>query len=245
MAGPSSNKEWLFWGRTDPLFGVATVSGRHRDGAAPWTRADFLESGRRYFADVWRQWSQYGVAATHCVEIGCGSARITYQLAQVFDHVTAVDVSQHQLELAAEMLADQGGRVALHRVDDPSLPLPDATVDAVFSCEVFQHFDSYAPMRAYIAEAFRVLQPGGTFAFQVPVRGVHKPTFLSSSFRTRVLQVLRLFGRRRMMIYQRVDADTLIASLDAIGFIDIEMRVFRVADHHGVHAYFFARRPSP
>lgn len=243
MSGPRSNKEWIFWGRTDPLFGVATRPGKERESGSPWTRDEFLESGRRYFADVWRQWRQFGVTTSHCVEIGCGSARITTQLALVFDRVTALDVSPDQLARAAEMLGDRRDRVTLACVGQPEIPLPDACADAVFSCEVFQHFDSEAPFNDYMREASRVLRSGGTMCFQRPVRGIHAASLLASPVRTLALRLLRLLGRRRMMIYRRVDANQVMRTLASLGFTDIELRVFHVAEHDGVHAYFFARKP--
>jgi hypothetical protein len=41
-----SNVEWQAWGEKDPLFGVIPLTGRERDGAKPWTDADFYETGR-------------------------------------------------------------------------------------------------------------------------------------------------------------------------------------------------------
>jgi ubiquinone/menaquinone biosynthesis C-methylase UbiE len=242
MKVPSSNKEWLFWGRTDPLFGVATRSGREADGRNPWTAEEFLDAGRLYFADVWRQWTQFGVGSGHCVEIGCGSARVTSQLVSVFDHVTALDVSPDQLARASELLGSARSRVSLRCVSAPSIPLPDGSADAVFSCEVFQHFESDTPFLEYLREAFRVLTPSGTICFQVPVGGFQSPSFLSSAVRTRVLGVLRRLGRRRLMIYRRFQGDVVLESLRSLGFRDVEMRLFHI-EQEGYHAYFFGRKP--
>ena len=243
MSSPRSNKEWVFWGRTDPLFGVASRPGKEFRGSSPWTEDEFLEMGRLYFTDVWRQWRQFGVGSFHCIEIGCGSGRITSQLAQVFDQVTALDVSPEQLARASALLGENRQRVTLARVSSPAIPLPDACSDAVFSCEVFQHFDSDAPFNAYMREAFRVLQTGGTICFQIPVRSVHRASLLALPFRTQLLRLLRLLGRRRMMIYRQFGAPQVFDTLTTTGFRDLEMRVFRAAEEHGFHAYFFGRKP--
>lgn len=239
-----SNQEWMFWGRHDPLYGVVTQPGRQIGGRAPWTPEKFLETGRLYFADVYRQWQQYGVGWEHCVEIGCGSGRITRQLAIRFHRVTAVDVSPEQLEIARRLLGDTAGRVTFAVVSDPALPLADGTCDGVFSCEVFQHFDTPQPMSNYLIEATRVLSPGGTVCFQVPVRGVHPRSFLSSPLRTAALRLLRRLGRRRMMIYQQYTANLILDLLTRAGFQDLEMRLFHAAQHEGFHAYFFGRKPG-
>lgn len=239
-----SNKEWIFWGRTDPLFGVASKSGREFDGPNPWTNDEFLEMGRKYFSEVWRQWEQYGTPGSkHCVEIGCGAGRITNQLVQVFDHVTALDVSPDQLAHASELLGEMRDRVTLTCVINPSIPLSDESCDAVFSCEVFQHFDTNNPLSEYMYEAFRVLCPGGTVCFQVPVHGITPATFLSSTIRWIILRSLRMLGRRRMMIYRRYRAMSVLKLLRVIGFRDLEVRMFHAEEQPGYHAYFYARKP--
>ncbi len=243
MKVPVSNKEWLFWGRADPLLGVATRPGKGVDGPHPWTPHEFLEAGRIYFADVWRQWASFGVGRGHCVEIGCGSARITSELVKIFEHVTALDVSPEQLARASEHLGDAGGRVSLRCVSEPAIPLPESSADAVFSCEVFQHFESDAPLLQYLREAFRVLKPAGTICFQLPIAGLQPPSFLSSSARTRVLSVLRRLGRRRLMIYRAYHGHAVLNTLASLGFLDVELRVFRPAGEQGHQAYFFGRKP--
>lgn len=134
-------------------------------------------------------------------------------------------------------------RVAFKCVTDPEIPVPDASCDAVFSCEVFQHFDSDLPFDCYLGEAFRVLQPGGTLCFQVPVHGAHAASFLSSRLRLRLLRVLRKMGRRRMMMYRHYRVPTVLNTLRTLGFRDLERRMFQAEEQPGFHAYFFARKP--
>ncbi len=199
--------------------------------------------GRRYFSEVWRQWRQFGAGSEHCVEIGCGAGRITNQLIQVFEQVTAIDVSPHQLAQASELLGEELRRVTLTCVTNPEIPLPDRSCDAVFSCEVFQHFDTDKPFGEYLYESFRVLRAGGTICFQIPVHGIHPATFLSSTVRSLLLRALRRLGRRRMMIYRRYRATSVLRLLRVTGFRDLEMRLFHAEEQHGFHAYFFARKP--
>jgi ubiquinone/menaquinone biosynthesis C-methylase UbiE len=240
----SSNREWIYWGRTDPLFAVATLPGKAADGHAPWSDADFLEMGREYFADVWSQWAQYGAGSDRCVEIGCGSGRITAQLVQHFRQVSAVDVSPDQLRRAEQLLGAAADRVSFACVTTPELPLASGSCDGMFSCEVFQHFDSIEPVAAYLGECGRVIRPGGTICFQLPVRGLQRVTFTSSAVRAAVLRVLRRFGRRRMMMYRRYDAATVLRAVEHAGFSRVELRWFHVARERGYVAYFFATRTA-
>lgn len=240
-----TNKEWIFWGEHDPLFAVTTRQGKDIGGEAPWTAEEFLATGDRYFADVYRQWQQYGVGSDHCVEIGCGSGRITRPLLRRFNRVTAVDVSPAQLENARRLLGDDARRVTFTLVSQPALPVDGESCDGVFSCEVFQHFDSETPLAAYLRDAARVLKPNGTICFQVPVRGVSRRSFLSSRVRHAALRLARKLGRRRMMIYRQYDASTILHLLVQNGFCEPEMRVFRAAEQEGMHAYFLAKKPAP
>jgi ubiquinone/menaquinone biosynthesis C-methylase UbiE len=237
-----SNREWIFWGRHDPLYAVTTRPGKEMGGPAPWTPEEFLEVGRLYFADVYRHWQQYGVGSEHCVEIGCGSGRITRQLISRFRRVTALDVSVEQLQNARRLLGASASGVALTLVSEPILPLPNVSCDAVFSCEVFQHVDTHQPIADYLREAHRVLVPGGTVCFQLPVRGVHRSSFLSSRARTAMLRLLRRLGRRRMMIYRQYPADLVFRLLTDAKFQNLEMRLFQAAQHEGFVAYFFGRK---
>lgn len=112
----------------------------------------------------------------------------------------------------------------------------------MFSCEVFQHLDSDDPVRAYLVESFRVLAKEGTVCFQVPVRGLHPWSFLSSRTRYLLLLGLRKLGRRRMMMYRRFRADAVLKILESIGFVDVELRLFHADEQPGFHAYFLARK---
>src|SRR5689334_10746121 len=136
----SSNVEWRRWGEIDPLYGVASARGRERGGAHPWSDAEFHELGARHWAAFQPAWRRYGLDYASCLEIGCGAGRMTAQLAREFGIVHAVDVSRGMIDYAAERVT--GTNVQFHLTDGGSLPIPPASVTAVFSTHVFQHFDS-------------------------------------------------------------------------------------------------------
>lgn len=238
-----SDPEWQFWGQHDPLYAVATIRDKHIGGEAAWTAEEFLENGRRYFVAVRTQWQQYGMGAEHCVEIGSGSGRITGQLARHFRRVTGLDVSSAQIATAQRLLGTETTGVQFMLVSDPVIPLPDGSCDAVFSCEVFQHFDDDEGLNAYVREAHRVLQSGGTLCFQLPLRGLQPRSLLASPLRNMVLRLLRRLGRRRMMIYRTYEASAVFERLQRAGFASLELRVFK-AEGHGRHCYFFATKPT-
>ena len=105
--------------------------------------------------------AQWGTA----VEIGCGLGRICLALSERFQHVVGYDISAEMLRQAEVVVA--GRPVDLRLTDGATLPgLADASADLVVTFTVFQHIPDVRVIRSYIAEAGRVLAPGGVFAFQ-------------------------------------------------------------------------------
>jgi SAM-dependent methyltransferase len=97
------------------------------------------------------------------VEIGPGGGRWSVVLQPRSERLVLVDVAQRPLDLVAERLRDaQNVRCLL--TDGASLQgIDDASVDAVWSFDVFVHV---APVTQadYLAEVARVLRPGGVAA---------------------------------------------------------------------------------
>jgi ubiquinone/menaquinone biosynthesis C-methylase UbiE len=94
-------------------------------------------------------------AGARVLEIGCGTGNYSLALAELTGAVvTGIDPSARMLAQArarSSAISFLSGR-AEH------LPLPDASVDLVFSVDVIHHV---ADRRAFFAEAARVLVPGG------------------------------------------------------------------------------------
>lgn len=88
------------------------------------------------------------------LDLGCGKGRFAGILAARGARVVGLDVS-------AAMLAGADGS-SLHRVQGSArrLPFAPASFDAAVAVEVFEHLDP-AALDATLAEAARVLRPGG------------------------------------------------------------------------------------
>jgi len=238
-----SDREWIWWGRHDPLWAVNSRRGKERGAAEAWREEEFLESGRRYFAAVAAQWRQYGMGHDHVAEIGCGAGRITAQLLTVFDHVTAIDVSPDQMALAHRLLGADAERVRF-TTPDPQTLIPAGAYDGLFSCEVFQHFSSFQGIEDYCRAASALLVPGGSLCIHVPVWRVQRVPLARYGLQRAARVLKRLAGGRRMMEYRMYPAPRMFDMLRAAGYVDCELRVFPVADHDEGHTYFFARTPS-
>jgi phosphoethanolamine N-methyltransferase len=99
------------------------------------------------------------------LDIGCGSGGITVALAR--DHgagkVLGIDVEGPVCAKARARVAKAGlaDRIEIREVRPGPFPLPDGSVDLVFSKDSIVHIPDKA---ALAAEAFRVLRHGGWFA---------------------------------------------------------------------------------
>ena len=86
------------------------------------------------------------------VELACGDGRVAMHLARAGASVLGVDLSP-------EFMAPEAAReVELRLCDAAALDVEDASVDAVYSFDAFEHF---ADPAAVLDEVYRVLKPGG------------------------------------------------------------------------------------
>ena len=246
-----SDQEWILWGRKDPLFAVASWKGRDKDGPNPWSKAEFYSLGRSDWIDFSDRWSAYGFAKEHCLEIGCGAGRITSQLAETFLRVTATDVSLDQVQLARQ--STPADKVNFLITDGTKLPLPNASISAVFSCHVFQHFNSTDDAARVFQEIYRVLIPRGSICIHLPL--FELPSSPIRPFLRLLLQAWKQAGNFRAMIrrmrkvplmrglpYERTQMQK---RLDALGFSQIETHGFCMRSDHAWHEVLFARKDSP
>jgi SAM-dependent methyltransferase len=102
------------------------------------------------------------------LDLCCGTGRHTVYLAGHGFHVHAVDVSSHAVEITSKRVADERHRnVSVAVGDARSIPLASASVDAVVCTWSLGH-GYRADLVATVAEAARVLRPGGLFLADVP-----------------------------------------------------------------------------
>src|SRR6266550_754074 len=224
-----TNAEWKAWGARDPLFAVAGKEGKEVAGATPWTVEEFLAMGAADFADVHRHWEHYGLHPGRCVEIGSGSGRMTLQLAHIFESVLALDVSEHQIARAKQLLGLAGVNVDFRLIEQPVIPAGDASCDAMFTCHVFQHLPGRKAVAAFLRETYRVLRSEGTICFHIPVPGAHITSRQSDLwYRVRNIYtvVRRLVGFLKIAEYHRYPARVIFRLLVNLGFRDLELRIF-------------------
>ena len=100
-------------------------------------------------------------APRRALEIGCGPGRLMRPASAFFSEIHGVDVSDEMVRLAGDRLADIP-HAHVHSTSGADLALfQDNEFDFVYSYAVFQHIPSRNVVFEYLAEARRVLKPGG------------------------------------------------------------------------------------
>lgn len=97
------------------------------------------------------------------LELGCGTAVFLERVARTGATILGLDLSRELLAGARERLGT-AANVRLARGNAEQLPCRDAGFDAVYGSSILHHLD----LDAALAEAFRVLRPGGRVAFAEP-----------------------------------------------------------------------------
>jgi SAM-dependent methyltransferase len=247
-----SNVVWKFWGRVDPLWAVAAWKGRRKDGANPWTEEEFYALGQSDWRDFLERWQRFGVAPGKVVEIGCGAGRITRPMAEYFDSVHALDVSQEMMDFASRNIDANNVRFSI--VEDCRIPEPVSSVDAAFSVQVFQHLEEQRNVEDYFREIHRVLAPGGSMMIHVPifawpvgagdwVKRVYGLGRRVENYRlSKARRALEAGGSVGLMRMRAYPIRFFYDFLPKVGFEDVEIGIFATRSNGDPHPFVFARK---
>lgn len=100
------------------------------------------------------------------LDIGCGNGKFTRLLASLFRSVAGIDVKARKIEEAQQAARDAGLAIDFRTASADAIPFPDASFDVVAFSNSLHHMPD--PRRA-LAEAARVLRPGGWLYVMEPV----------------------------------------------------------------------------
>jgi SAM-dependent methyltransferase len=135
--------------------------------------ASYVDNARRNWATAEISWGIWSVPETEVralapvadldvVELGCGTAYVSAWLARRGARPVGIDLSENQLATARAMQAEHGLDFPLIHASAEAVPLPDGGFDLAVS----EYGASlWCDPDAWIAEAARLLRPGGRLVF--------------------------------------------------------------------------------
>ncbi|HEY0192732.1 MAG TPA: bifunctional 2-polyprenyl-6-hydroxyphenol methylase/3-demethylubiquinol 3-O-methyltransferase UbiG [Kofleriaceae bacterium] len=127
----------------DTPIALLRAESRHRN---PWIAAELDR--------------HLGAGLQRVLDLGCGGGFLANYLARRDHHVTGIDTTAENLEVARRY--DRTGTVTYLVADACALPFPDASFDVVCAMDLLEHVEDSARL---IAEASRVLAPNGLLFF--------------------------------------------------------------------------------
>lgn len=140
--------------------------------AVNYDAMDHAEVNRRFVANF----LEMAPDVCHVLDLGTGTAQIPIELCRQNSaaQVVALDAARHMLDLAAVNLTQAGlaDRVELALGDSKRLPYADAQFTAVMSNSIIHHIPE---PRLALAEAVRVVRPGGLLFFRDLMRPLDGP----------------------------------------------------------------------
>lgn len=148
------------------------------------------------------------------LDVGCGYGAGAVKFVQRYSAaaVTGIDVTPVRIASGQDYIAEHGvaDRVTLEQGDATAMTFGDASFHKLVSVECAFHFDTRAD---FLAEAARVLAPGGTLALTdiIPRRGVQPSDYLTGEITTQSQVCLD-------MPANAYDADTYAQHLVEAGF---------------------------
>jgi ubiquinone/menaquinone biosynthesis C-methylase UbiE len=154
---------------------------------------------------------------TDLLELGPGPGAATDWLRHRVGRLVAVEHEEEAVSKLTERFA--GTNVEVMPGDAAALGFPDASFDTVATCTMLHHVPTRALQDKVLAEAFRVLRPGGTFlgSDSLPSDGLHQ--FHEGD------------------TYNPVEPAAFLTRLQSAGFAEITLRV-------GYNLVFTARKET-
>lgn len=144
-----------------------------------------------------------GVNGKRILELGCGGGQCGIALAERGADVVGVDFSWSQLAFARELAADRGVDVEFLLADVTDLAMfPDGAFDVAFNAFVYQWVGD---LPGALAEARRVLCPGGQFTF-----ALDHPVFRVADPETHAIEGSYFETGREVHVDERQDADLIV-----------------------------------
>jgi ubiquinone/menaquinone biosynthesis C-methylase UbiE len=143
--------------------------------------SDYFEGGTEHLTNVTSPFQRYRVRKVlelyapgegeRVVDLGCGWGTFSFALADRAGEVVGVDFSEKSIELCDRRLAaDRRSNLRFLCADAGATGLEGGAWDLVLAADLFEHLYPEDSGRV-VAEAYRLLRPGGRFSVWTPHRG--------------------------------------------------------------------------
>jgi len=100
-----------------------------------------------------------------CLEYGCGTGALAFDLAAQGCRSVAIDISPVAIEAAEAEARERGIEVAFHEMNAEAMTFEQDSFDLVYGSGILHHLD----MDRAVSEVMRVLRPGGRAVFIEPM----------------------------------------------------------------------------
>ena len=145
-----------------------------------------------YFKNALIKYYGADLSRVRLLDLGCGGGILTEEFASMGCQVTGIDISPRSIAVAQAHAARSGLSIDYRVGSGTSLTFEDSTFDAVSCCDVLEHIQDW---KQVIAEAARVLVPGGLF-------------FFDTINRTNKSQITFIYGLQEAPFTRLMPADT-------------------------------------
>ena len=179
-----------------------------------------------YFKNVLLKQYRQDLNQVRLLDIGSGGGVLAEEFASLGCQVTGIDISPGSIAVAQSHAARSGLSIDYRVGSGTSLPFQERSFEAVSCCDVLEHIQEW---RLVIAEARRVLVPGGLF-------------FFDTINRTQKSRALMIFGLQEFPLTKLMPADTHVwemfitpgeikAALREEGMIVVDITGSKIATH--------------
>lgn len=195
---PDNKSAWEQMGELDPLWAILSDSSKK---FGKWDVEEFFRTGLEEISGLMRRCDALGLPRhkERALDFGCGVGRLTQPLADHFDRVVGLDISEAMVR-RARALNRHGDRCEFVVHGSPPLPFPDDAIDLIYTRIVLQHIPG-AMVPAYVREFVRLLRVGGLIVMQIPS---HIPWVNRIQPKTLAYDTLRRLGVPDRVLFERL-----------------------------------------